>query len=212
MVKKTKAKTPKRKTPAKAKRPARAVKRAPAAAAEKDVAVNDKTQYDKLSARQKRTAAKIYRLWLRRYTIEQIVEMLEEKDVASISYITVRRYLKTIREHTRSRYEKQTLDDILDEETERFNEIIATLWNDHAQSSAGSPARVGCMNAIIAAETRLAEMLGLVVNRLKVDADVNARATGFFDVDLGEDTMREIDGFIEKILIARQAGARDGAP
>lgn len=158
--------------------------------------------YADLNARQKKTAQQIYRLWLRRYTEDQIVEMLAA-DGRKIAGSTVRRYLKLVREHSRSKYEKESLDDLLAEETERFQEIIAALWNDRAGASPGSPARVGAMNAIINAETRLAEMHGLVINRLKVDADVRNKLTGYLDVDLGEETVQELDGIIEKIITSR---------
>jgi hypothetical protein len=166
--------------------------------------------YKDLNAQQKKTAQQIYRLWLRRYTEDQIVETLAANG-RRIAGSTVRRYLKLLREHSRSKYEEKTLDELLVEETERFQEIISALWTDRAEAGAGTPARVGAMNAIINAETRLAEMHGLAINRLKVDADVKGKFTGYFDLDLGEETMRELDGIIEKIIIAGQAGAGEGA-
>jgi hypothetical protein len=170
----------------------------------------NKQTYTKLTAQQKKTAQEIYRLWLRRYTYEEIASILTEKG-RQISDRTVRRYLKLIREHTRSKYEERTLADLLDEETERFREIISTLWSDHAGAKSGSNARIGAVNAIVNAETRLMEMQGVVMNRLKVDADVRDKVTGYLDFDLGEETTNELYEIVEKIIIAGQEGAGGGA-
>jgi hypothetical protein len=169
-----------------------------------------KRTYEDLNAQQKKTTQQIYRLWLRRYTEDQIVETLAANG-RRIAGSTVRRYLKLMREHSRSKYEEKTLDELLAEETERFQEIIAALWTDRAEANPGSPARVGAMNAIINAETRLAEMHGLAINRLKVDADVRNKVTGYIELDVGEETVQELDGLIEKIIIAGQAGVGEGA-
>ena len=63
---------------------------------------------------------------------------------------------------------------------------------------------MGFMNAIVAAETRLAEMRGLTVNRMKVEADVNGRVVGSLDLDLSEETLEQIDAIIEKVIVAQQ--------
>jgi hypothetical protein len=208
MVTKAKKKPPKKKAPT--RRPGRPAKdklqAAEAAAPDAAGAPGDSAEYDGLTAYQKRAVQQVFRLWLRHYTLEQVVEMLASgKDAIRISRSTAWRYLQVGKRCAAACCEKLSLADLLDEEVLRFEEILSTLWNDHAQAPPGGNARVGFMNAIIAGESRLAEIRGLTVNRLKIDADVNGRVVGTLDLDFGEETLSQIDALVEKVIIAQQS-------
>ena len=55
------------------------------------------------------------------------------------------------------------------------------------------------------------QALGLATNQIDVNAEVHSEVTKYLEIGLSEETAKVLDAAIEKIIVAGQAGAGEGA-
>jgi hypothetical protein len=55
------------------------------------------------------------------------------------------------------------------------------------------------------------QALGLATNQIDVNAEIHSEITKYLEIGLNEETEQKLDAIVEKIIVAGQAGAGDGA-